>query len=199
MITQGWKAARLGLPLAGLLAGLAAAHAAPAEKLAQNAPAAATTAEPAGSDPQVTTATYQDWLVRCVAASATAKQCEATQTLQMQAQGQGQGGTIALIALGRLAADGPLRLVVQLPAGIWLPAGAKLQPGEKAKPIALEFKRCLQGCFAEAELDKAAEPILRGANGAGTLQFEDGARRPVSLPFSLKGLPQALDAALKPR
>jgi len=204
---RGARTARLGLTLAGLLAafpaGLAFVEAAPAEKMAQHTPAppAATPApaDPAGSDPQMTTATYQDWLVRCVAASATAKQCEATQTLQMQAQGQNQGGTIALIALGRLVSDGPLRLVVQLPAGIWLPAGAKLQPGEKAKPLALEFKRCLQGCFAEAELDKGAEQILRGASGAGTLQFEDGARRPVSLPFSLKGLPQALDAALKTR
>ncbi|MGX5776915.1 invasion associated locus B family protein [Methylorubrum zatmanii] len=191
-----------GLMLAAFLTGgVAAAQAAgPTDKGAPAAPAAAAPqAEAGGSDPQVTTATYQDWLVRCVTPSATAKLCEATQTLQVQAQGQQPGGPIALIALGRLAADAPVRVVVQLPAGVWLPAGAKLQPGEKAKPVALEFKRCLQGCFAEAELDKGAEQALRTASGAGSLQFEDGARRAVTLPFSLKGLAPALEAALKTR
>ena len=183
-----------------LASGIAPARAAgPADKAAPAAAAPGAASAEAGSDPQVTTATYQDWLVRCVTPSATAKVCEATQTLQVQAQGQQPGGPIALIAVGRLAADAPVRVVVQLPAGVWLPAGAKLQPGEKAKPVALEFKRCLQGCFAEAELDRGAEQALRGATGTGSLQFEDGARRAVSLPFSLKGLTPALDAALKSR
>ncbi|MFE1599976.1 invasion associated locus B family protein [Methylobacterium sp. ID0610] len=153
-------------------------------------------AAPAGStEPEVTTATYQDWLVRCVTPPSAARICEATQTIQVQ----GQSAPVAVIAIGRLAADGPLRVVVQLPAGLWLPAGAKLQTGEKAVPVAMEFKRCLQACFAELDVDKALEQSLRAASGNGSIQFEDGARRPVSLPFSFRGFIAALDAALKPR
>lgn len=155
---------------------------------------------PEGGDPQVTTATYQDWLVRCVTPPTGAKVCEATQTIQVQAQAGQPGGPIAVLAMGRLAADGPLRVALQLPAGVWLPGGAKLQAGEKAKPVSLEFKRCLQGCFAEVEADKDLELALRAATtGTGTLSFEDGARRPVNVPFSFRGFTAALDAALKPR
>jgi invasion protein IalB len=150
-------------------------------------------------DPQVTTATYQDWLVRCVTPPSAAKVCEATQTIQVQGQNGQPGGAIAVIAMGRLTAEGPLRVAVQVPAGVWLPAGAKLQAGEKAKPAALEFKRCAQGCFAEVEADKDLELALRTATGTGTLSFEDGARRAVNVPFSFKGFAAALDAALKTR
>lgn len=153
-----------------------------------------------GSEPEVTTATFQDWLVRCVTPPSAAKACEATQTIQVQGQSQGQqGGTIAVIAVGRLTADGPLRVALQLPAGVWLPAGAKLLVSEKATPVSLEFKRCLQGCFAEAEADKAVEQSLRTASGTGSIQFEDGARRAVSVPLSFRGFIPSLEAALKSR
>ncbi len=154
---------------------------------------------PEGGDPQVTTATYQDWLVRCVTPPTGAKICEATQTIQVQGQAGQPSGPIAVLAMGRLAADGPLRVAVQLPAGVWLPAGAKLQASDKAKPAPLEFKRCLQGCFAELEADKDLELALRTATGTGTLSFEDGARRAVNVPFSFRGFTAALDAALKSR
>lgn len=151
------------------------------------------------ADPQVTTATYQDWLVRCVTPPNAAKICEATQTIQVQGQNGQPSGPIAIVAVGRLAADGPLRVAVQLPAGVWLPAGAKVQAGEKAKAVPLEYKRCGSGCFAEVEADKDLELALRTATGTGTLTFEDGARRTVNVPFSFRGFTAALDAALKPR
>ncbi|MGE7415252.1 invasion associated locus B family protein [Methylobacterium tarhaniae] len=71
--------------------------------------------------------------------------------------------------------------------------------GEKAAPVAMASKRCLQACFAELEADKALEQSLRTASGSGSLQFEDGARRPVTIPFSFRGFTAARDAALKPR
>lgn len=172
------------------------AQAAPAAgKTSPGTPAPNAPAPAGGTEPEVTTASYQDWLVRCVAPSSAPRVCEATQTIQVQ----GQSAPVAVIAVGRLAADAPLRVVAQLPAGLWLPAGAKLLTGEKATPVAMEFKRCLQACFAELEADKALEQGLRAASGSGSLQFEDGARRPVSIPFSFRGFTAALDAALKPR
>lgn len=203
MVTRGAGAGLRGLAaVAAVVAGLSVECAAAAPDLAKGqggavAPLQATGTE--NNDPQVTTATYQDWLVRCVTPPSSAKVCEATQTIQVQAQ-QGQpGGPIAVVAVGRLAADAPLRIAVQLPVGVWLPAGAKLQVGEKTKPTDLEFKRCVQGCFAETEANKDLELALRTVAGNGTLSFEDGARRAVNVPISFRGFTAALDAALKAR
>ena len=170
------------LMLAGLLAGLSLAGTASAQQ-----PAA-----PAAARPGLTTATYEDWVVRCVAGD-NGRICEVVQNIQAQGQ-----GLIASVAVGRADAKAPLRLVVQLPAGVWLPAGVKVQVSEKAKPLPLVFTRCPQGCFAEAELDAASVQALKAAAGAGSFSFEDGARRPVTLPLSFKGLAPALDASLKP-
>ncbi len=156
---------------------------------AQPKPAAAPAAD---AQPGATTATYQDWLMRCVSAEKT-RTCEIVQNLQVQGQ-----GVVASIAVGKVEAAGPLRLVVQVPAGVWLPAGLKFQVSEKAKPLALEYKRCLQGCFAELELDAATLQALKGAGEPGSFTFEDGARKSVTLPVSFKGFTPALDASLKP-
>lgn len=198
---------RVGAMLLGVIVATAPAAAAPetgregktAGAVSQTSGSTQGTGAGEDGDPQVTTATYQDWLVRCVAPPSKAKLCEATQTIQVQGQSGQPGGPIAVLALGRLAADAPLRVAVQLPAGVWLPAGAKLQVSEKAKPAGLEFKRCLQGCFAEVEADRELELSLRTASGNGSLTFEDGTRRAVSVPISFRGFAAALDAALKGR
>lgn len=157
------------------------------------APASAQQKPAAPSQPAATTATYQDWVLRCVAPEEGARACEVAQNLQVQGQ-----GVVASIAVGRADPKGPVRLVIQVPPGVWLPAGVQMQVDDKAKPVALEFKRCLQGCFAEATLDAAALQMLRTAPGPGSFTFEDGARRAVTLPVSFKGFAPALDAGLKP-
>ncbi|MDQ0506625.1 invasion associated locus B family protein [Xanthobacter agilis] len=104
---------------------------------------------------------------------------------------------VASIAVGRADAKGPVSLVVQLPPGVWLPAGVKVHVDDKAKPLQLEFKTCLQSCFAEVTLDQAALQQMRSAGEAGSFTFENGARRTVTLPISFKGFAPALDASLK--
>ncbi|HEY9214012.1 MAG TPA: invasion associated locus B family protein [Ancylobacter sp.] len=147
------------------------------------------------AQPEMTTATYQDWLMRCVSPAGKPKVCEIAQTIQVE----GQAGPVAVIAVGKISADEPLHLTIQLAAGVWLPAGVKLQYNEKSPPVALEFKRCLQGCFAETDIDKALEQGLRNATGPGSITFESGARKPVTLQISFKGFSAALDASLKAR
>ncbi|MFG1419777.1 invasion associated locus B family protein [Xanthobacter sp. V0B-10] len=178
--------------LALAAAGLALLAAAPVS--AQQKPAAAPAAgtAPAPSQPAATTATYQDWMLRCVAQDESARTCEIVQNLQVQGQ-----GVVASIAVGRADPKAPVSVVVQLPPGVWLPAGVKLQVDEKAKPIALEFKRCLQSCFAEATLDAATLQQMRAAGGPGSFTFENGARRATTLPVSFKGFAPALDAGVK--
>ena len=149
-------------------------------------------AQPA-SQPETTTATYQDWVVRCTTTPEKVRACEIVQNLQVEGQ-----GVVASIALGKADAKAPLRLVVQLPAGVWLPTSVAFSVSEKAKPLQLEYKRCLQACFADIELDAAAVQALRTATEPGSFSFDDGARRPVKLPVSFKGFAPALDASLKP-
>jgi len=156
------------------------------------APAPAPAPAPAAVKPGLTTATYQDWMARCVASN-NGRICEVVQNLQAQGQ-----GLIASIAVGKADPKSPLRLVIQVPAGVWLPAGVTFQVSEKVKPLQLEYKRCVQGCFAEVELEAAAAQAMRAAKDAGSFTFEDGSRNPVTLPVSFNGFSAALDASLRP-
>lgn len=155
---------------------------------------AAATAQPgaATAQPGATTATYQDWMLRCVAPADAPRVCEVVQTLQAQGQ-----GVVASVAVGRVDPKAQPTLVIQVPAGVWLPSGVKVQLDEKSKPLQLEFKKCLQACFAELSLDPATLAQLRAASEPGKFTFENGNRQQVSLPLSFKGFTAAFDASLK--
>ncbi|MFG1426289.1 invasion associated locus B family protein [Roseixanthobacter glucoisosaccharinicivorans] len=172
-------------------AGAPPAQAAP-KKPAPAKPAAPAPAAAADDAPSRTSATYEDWVVRCERPEgATAKVCEVSQTLQI---GDKQQGLVAQIAFGRLKADTPLLLVLQLPAGVWLPAGARFTYDEKAKPVALSYKFCIRACIADIELSAADAAALAGAKGSGKLEFQDRSQTPISLPISFNGLATALAA-----
>ncbi len=144
--------------------------------------------------PQTTTATYQDWVVRCEAPADKPKVCEIAQGIQARAD----QGLIAQIVVGRPSKTDPMKLIIELPPGVWLPAGATLQAGEKATPLTLTFKSCPRACFADLDLKPEQVQALKAASGAGTLSFEDGARQKVQLPISFAGFSAALDASLAP-
>ncbi|WP_018386891.1 invasion associated locus B family protein [Ancylobacter sp. FA202] len=190
--------------LAGLiLAGPAQAQLTPAApaQAAQPRPAAPATARPAApaataadpSQPAETTATYQDWQMRCVTSDEKVRACEVLQKLQIQGQ-----GLVATIAVGRADPKSPMIILIQVPQGVWLPAGMTLQIGENGKLVELEYKRCAQVCIAEAQLDAATVQSMKSSAEAGSFTFQDGAQRPVTLPVSFKGFAPALDASLKP-
>ncbi|MFG1420789.1 invasion associated locus B family protein [Roseixanthobacter liquoris] len=171
----------------------------PAQPAAPKKPApAAAPAKPAApaaaaeDGPSRTSATYEDWVVRCERPEgAAAKVCEVSQTLQI---GDKQQGLMAQIAFGRLKADTPLLLVLQLPAGVWLPAGARFTYDEKAKPVALSYKFCIRACIADIELSAADATALAAAKGSGKLEFQDRSQTPISLSISFNGLAAALAA-----
>jgi invasion protein IalB len=144
---------------------------------------------------QQTTATYGDWTVRCVVAEGQkAKQCEMIQTANVQ----GQSNPISQIAIGRPAKTDPVKIVFQLPVGIWLPGGAKLVFDAKAAAIDASFKRCLPAaCFADAELKDDVIKKWRAVTEPGKLNFEDGNRKPAAVPVSFKGFGEAFDALAK--
>lgn len=168
-----------------------AAPAAPAN--AAQKPALGATEE---DGPSRTSATYDDWVVRCerTEASGNVKVCETAQTLQI---GNPQQNLVAQVVFGKLKSDAPLRLVLQLPVGVWLPGGAALTVGDNAKPIPLTFKFCIRACIADLDLTPQQAAALSTATGGGTLTFQDRNQTQVSLPISLKGLAAALAAREK--
>ncbi|MDC7788864.1 invasion associated locus B family protein [Rhodoplanes sp. TEM] len=155
--------------------------------------AQAQAAQPAQS-PQRTTATYDDWTVRCAVVDG-AKSCEMAQAMQIKGQAQ----PVTQIAIGRLTKTDPIRIVFQVPINVWLPSGVKLAADDKDPGIVAGYRRCLPAaCLAEAEIRDDVIRKLRALADNGKLQFKDGAQQDVAIPVSFKGFGQAYDAMLRP-
>jgi invasion protein IalB len=79
--------------------------------------------------PQQTSATYDDWIVRCEIKPGPPRQksCEMVQFTQLK----GRPGVITQIAIGQAAKGQPVPLVIQVPISVWLPAGVTLSTGGK--------------------------------------------------------------------
>lgn len=208
-LSAGRPMARLAILATGLAMGVAVSGAAfaqtapaPARPAAPAKPAAPAAAaqKPAGpalgqdeSGPTRTTATYDDWVVRCERSEAVggARVCEAAQTLQI---GNAQQQLQAQIVFGRLTKEAPMRLVVQLPVGVWLPAGSKFIFGEKPRTIAADYKFCIRACIADVDLNADDVAALSKEAGPAKLEFLDRNQQPVALEISFKGLAAALAA-----
>ncbi|MBX9825516.1 MAG: invasion associated locus B family protein [Xanthobacteraceae bacterium] len=188
---------RLGLTHSAWLTGVALASQVGLAAAQAPAPSAGAPPAAASSPPQQTTATYEDWIVRCEthAGPPPQKLCEMVQFTQVKG---GQGGVISQVAIGRPVKGQPVKLVIQLPIGVWLPTGIKLMAGAKDPGLLTTFKRCLpQACFTDAEINADMIRKLRTATEAGQIQFKDGNQKDVSLPVSFKGFATAYDALQK--
>jgi invasion protein IalB len=132
--------------------------------LAGNGVASAQTAtQPQARSPQRTTATYDDWVVRCEILGA-AKTCEMAQATQVQGQSQ----PITQIAIGQQSKSAPMKIVFEVPINVWLPAGVKLVLDEKDPAIATVYSRCLPtGCLADTDIMATAEPTVKRYRVAG--------------------------------
>lgn len=170
------------------LAGVFAVLGCPA--LAQNAP-------PVAPEPSSTSATYGDWTTRCAREGTDGKTlvCEAVQSLVTQ----GQSAPVAQIALGRLAPKAPLRLTLVLPVNVAFDRMPQMLIEEQAaSAVTLSWRRCAPGgCFADLEIKPETLNLWRAATKAGQIQFRNAANQDLALPFSFKGLGQALDALPK--
>lgn len=152
--------------------------------------------EPAGLAPSVTTATYSDWTLRCVRdKDSKGTLCEVTQTLQMQ----GQTAPVAQIAVGRPTAKAPLRLTIIVPINAAFDKGPQMQVEEQpAQAASLAWRRCANfGCVADVEIKAETLNAWRVAAKPGQMLFRNAGNQDVVLPFSFRGLAQALDAMAK--
>jgi invasion protein IalB len=189
-----------GVRLAGaafvILAASAGATLAAESKTAA-APAASTAPSVVSTEPQNTSATYGDWVLRCSRGDGTQAQrvCEVVQSFQIQ----GQQGLFAQMAIGRIDAKSPLKITVVMQPNVSFPSDIKLGVDEKdSTPVVLSWMRCLPGgCFADADLKDDQIKRWKNQTGNGNLAFRDGAGRDIPLPFSFRGLSQALEALSK--
>ena len=145
--------------------------------------------------PQRTTATFEDWTVRCeMQGNPPVKTCEMAQS----ATAQGQATPIAQVAIGRATKSDPVRVVFQVPVNVWLPVGLKFVYDDKEQGLAASFKRCAPiGCFADTELKDDLLKKLRARPTPGYFEFKDAAQRDVKIPVSFKGFGLAFDALAK--
>lgn len=160
------------------------------------APAAAQTmTAPVSADPDMTTAAFGDWVLRCVRVKpgeTERRLCEVSQSLLID----GGQGTIAQLAIGRRAEGQPLLLTTVLPNNVAFPSTVGLLVEENdQEPLELAWTRCIPGaCIAQLELSTLALERLTARDSGGQLRFTDSNANDILLPISLRGLAQAMDA-----
>ena len=147
------------------------------------------------SSPVQTTATYGDWVLRCAQTGegGTGPQtCEIVQTLVLQGQQQ----PIAQVAIGSVDKTSALRLTVVVPTAISFSKAAYIiGAAGTANLFDLTWRRCLpSGCFADIALTPDALKMMRARTEPANLVFRDAGERDITLPFSLRGFAQSLDA-----
>jgi invasion protein IalB len=146
--------------------------------------------------PQRTTATYEDWTLRCETPAGTPpqKSCEIAQATHLQ----GQNNPVTQIAVSRPPKGGRPKLVILVPPNVWILVGAKLVYDEKQPGIPAAFNRCFPGgCVAEAEIADDILKNLRARTSPGRLEFKDANQHDIAAPVSFKGFSQAFDALMK--
>jgi len=153
--------------------------------------------QPAGAaqEPQSTTASYGDWVVRCAiqAGPPVQKTCDMEQLAQMQ----GQANPISRVAIPLPAKGQPARLIIQLPVNVSLATSVKIT-ADTRDHLTVPFRRCIPaGCFADTEFKEEEIKRFRAETAAGKLIYKDAAERDVAIPMSFKGFGQAFDALLK--
>ena len=155
-------------------------------------PAPKKDAEPVSSDPQLTTATFGDWVERCqrvAAAGEARKVCEVALTITAT----GQNAPLAELALGRARKADPIRLTVVLPVNVGFPSAPRLTL-DGGEALELVWRQCVPaGCFAEAGLSGEQLSALREAKAA-KIESKAAGGQAFNFAASLRGLPQALDA-----
>ncbi len=150
------------------------------------------------SDPQVTTASFGDWVERCqrvASGDETVKLCEIAQTFQIE----GQSAPIAQLAVGRLKKTDPLRLTLVLPVNAAFPSAPKISvEGKGSESIELSWRRCVpSGCIADAVVSDELIAALRNEKNSGHIESKNGAGQTFSFALSFRGLGPAFDALMK--
>jgi len=165
------------------------------------AQAAEATATPAvGAEPQNTSATYGDWILRCSRTGEGDKSvrvCEVA--LPFQIQVRGQEAPFGQLAFGRVNAKDPLHITFIMSPNVALPSDVKLMTDDKdTQPIVLNWSTCIPSmCRADGEFKDDQLKRWKALTASGQLIFKQSSGQPTPIPVSVRGLPQALEALAK--
>jgi invasion protein IalB len=184
-----WRQKACGF-VAALALGMAGAPGLHAAEKPKPSPEAAPKkdAEPVSNDPQLTTATFGDWVERCQRVAA-GKVCEVALTVTAN----GQNAPLAELALGRARKADPLRFTLVLPVNVGFPSAPKITL-DGGETLELVWRQCVPaGCFADASLSGEQLSALRESKSAKADSKAAGGQA-FNFAVSLRGLPQALDA-----
>jgi len=155
-------------------------------------------APPVGPEPQNTSATYGDWILRCSRTGEGDKMvrvCEVMLPFQLQ----GQQGPFAQLAFGHVNPKDPLHITFIMSPNVAFPSDVKLMTDDKdAQPIALGWTTCIPSvCRADGEFKDDQLKRWKGLAASGQLIFKQSNGQPTPIPVSVRGLPQALEALAK--
>ena len=135
---------------------------------------------------------FQDWTARCEAdpQNAAAKRCYIVQAVVVGEQRQ----RIMLMAVAYPPGqDKPLATAI-------LPLGTELRPGielaiDDGEPKRYPFSVCMpDGCQAHILIDDALMAAFKKGVGGSVAFLRPPERRPIKVPFSLKGFTAAVDS-----
>jgi invasion protein IalB len=145
---------------------------------------------------QKTTATYDDWTVRCStgAGSPPQKSCD----MEQLSYGQSKEQPFSRLAILRRDNGKQVSLVVQVPISVWLATGVRIEIGGKDIGLPVSFTRCgPAGCFAEIGLPDEIQKKFRDAAEPGRILYKNAQQQDVVIPLSFKGFGPAFDALAK--
>lgn len=162
--------------------------------------------------PSSTTATYGDWIVRCLSVEqadteTSIRQCEVVHEISIQQEGQ-PPRVLVQLALGFLpdantqTDKGQLKMVASVPTGVDLRNNVRIAvdvtEGTEVSPeklISASFFRCQQNtCLADTDMTDGMLDLLLNAETA-QVSFTDSSLRNVIVPLSLSGFGAATSAA----
>jgi invasion protein IalB len=148
-----------------------------------------------GAEPDTTSASYGDWVLRCVRQNGGQRTCELQQTLEVKGQ-----GTVAEIAIARSSKKGESIVTVLLPVNISFPSTVQILANDKDdSPAELSWRQCVPAaCLAQVELMDDVIKRWKVQTTSGQIRFVNAAKQTTAFAFSFRGFVTAYDSLPKP-
>jgi invasion protein IalB len=167
-----------------------------AETVKATLPMATSEALPAGeAEPNSTSASYGDWVMRCQRLREGADADRVCETAQI-IHAQDQQNPVAEAAIGRLKKTDPLHLTIVLPVNIAFSTPPSLSlNGKDVDGLTFVWLKCLPGgCYASAVLTDDVVRRWKDDKDARRIIWLDGSGRESAVGLSFNGLGAALGA-----
>ena len=149
---------------------------------------------PVGAEPQNTSATYGDWILRCSRGADGKRACEIEQPFQVNVQGQ--QAPFGQLAMGHQNGTAPMHITFIMSPNVSFPSDVKLMVDEKdTQPITLSWSNCVPAaCRSDGEFKDDQLKRWKALTANGRLVFKTAAGQAFPITISVRGLAQAIDA-----